>query len=768
MSSKEQVLEQVQHASKGFEALLNNDISGAREVLGSRPDSASHLVGLGIVAFLVSILSKEDAELRAATETLQSAEAKANVEANAKRPKGETGVYPPGTEFKVLVGDATIGQALVAIMSESYVEFAKAVWKLNKSYKIFMAVHKTVFPEEIGDDESLHQVITKLNQHYLDQTTKQAEAEENPSSGGGGFFSGWGRKKNPTLNRVRAASSASDLPSAPSSSQATDESGSNSEPNSSPGTRTVSRSGSATDLLEGMSKTRISRADTTDFMTTDEDSFPPPLWANDPLTTLVISGAALGSGMFGLIFSTLPPKMRKMISWFGFSSSSRSASLKLLKVAASTGNDVHGYFASLTLMTYYGFILLMSGWQASEMGYLRSVASVLDRVHARFPKGTLWVLNRAKLARYSRQHDSAIGIIKQALEREAKEGSGFREADSLLVFELMWLYLSQARFSEVADAAERMCTLNSWSHATYIAVGAGALVDEINSLRAKGETPSPELRDRAEALLAKLPTLCTAERTLGEKPVTETFIVRRLEAQKAKLQRWKQAGRVDKDAWLSDVIRMTNAMELGLFWATVGGRSPKAGLQTQIDLLTSFTPKPAISSAAGGSSSLGQSVSRSSSVSGAGSARATATKQVLDPATDDLDTPAECLIRDLILGALYTAMGHYDESQFPTAIGFLDRVIEAPAADVGEERWVVPFASWHRAVVELKMGDFETASTPSGSQVPQLWKPRFARAEGWLDSALAAGEYDLKTRLESRILMLKEEIRAKKLKLGLA
>lgn len=229
----------------------------------------------------------------------------------------------------MLVGDATIGQALVAIMSESYVEFAKAVWKLNKSYKvrsrpyrrvgkatswperpdrsppvqIFMAVHKTVFPEEIGDDESLHQVITKLNQHYLDQTTKQAEADENPSSGGG-FFSGWGRKKNPTLNRVRAASSASDLPSAPSSSQATDESGSNSEPNSSPGTGTVSRSGSATDLLEGMSKTRISRADTTDFMTTDEDSFPPPLWANDPLTTLVISGAALGSGMFGLIFSS--------------------------------------------------------------------------------------------------------------------------------------------------------------------------------------------------------------------------------------------------------------------------------------------------------------------------------------------------------------------------------------------------------------------------------------------------------------------------------
>jgi hypothetical protein len=84
-----------------FEALLNNQVSSAREILESRPDSASHLVGLGIVAFLVSILSREEAELKVATETLQRAEAKANVEASARRSKGDSGVYAPGTEFKV-------------------------------------------------------------------------------------------------------------------------------------------------------------------------------------------------------------------------------------------------------------------------------------------------------------------------------------------------------------------------------------------------------------------------------------------------------------------------------------------------------------------------------------------------------------------------------------------------------------------------------------------------------------------------------------------
>lgn len=78
----------------------------------------------------------------------------------------------------------------------------------------------------------------------------------------------------------------------------------------------------------------------------------------------------------------------------------------------------------------------VSGWQASETSYLKTMASVLDRVVARFPQGTLWVLNQAKLARYSRQSEKAVEIIESALEREAKEGTGFREADSLLVFEV--------------------------------------------------------------------------------------------------------------------------------------------------------------------------------------------------------------------------------------------------------------------------------------------------------------------------------------------
>lgn len=230
-----------------------------------------------------------------------------------------------------------------------------------------MSVHKTVFPDEIAEDESLRDVITKLNSFYLAQTSPEATAASTSSSGGG-FFSGWGLKKNPTLSRVRIASSSSELPSSGADADGDASAGGRGDvAQSAPGSRGPSRHNSATDLTAGVQRMQVGRVNTTAFMETDDDDFPAPLWAADPLTTLIVSGAALGSGMFGLIFSSepdfppdvpltlrstnsfavMPPKMRKMISWFGFTSSSRSASLKLLKVAASSASPPsHSQFAS--------------------------------------------------------------------------------------------------------------------------------------------------------------------------------------------------------------------------------------------------------------------------------------------------------------------------------------------------------------------------------------------------------------------------------------
>lgn len=73
---------------------------------------------------------------------------------------------------------------------------------------------------------------------------------------------------------------------------------------------------------------------------------------------------------------------RSVVGFFGFNHD-RKLALRALAVSAS-GNDVHSVFAGLALMTYYGVVLLMSGYQADEKYILKQYRSIVDKcVHAR-------------------------------------------------------------------------------------------------------------------------------------------------------------------------------------------------------------------------------------------------------------------------------------------------------------------------------------------------------------------------------------------------
>jgi len=61
--------------------------------------------------------------------------------------------------------------------------------------------------------------------------------------------------------------------------------------------------------------------------------------------------------------------------------------------------------------------------------------------------------------------DGAIQVLQDGLRIEKK--NWFKQADSLLVFELAWTLLSQRRYEESADMFMKMVELISWSHATY-------------------------------------------------------------------------------------------------------------------------------------------------------------------------------------------------------------------------------------------------------------------------------------------------------------
>lgn len=716
-TAKPSQVELLNDATRGVSKLLNNDLPGAQEILKSHADSPFHLIGLGLSSFLSAALGQEDSELTGALAILVRAESLASAaQTSNKRSKSDgPAVFPAGTEYQTLVADAVVCQALVHVLTSSYVEFMKAIYKINRAYKMFGNIYKIVFPVPVAESDSLATIFTTLNATYAANLRK---ATLNPSEKPVSSFLGWGSsKKRSDLSNLRPSSSTTALPSIEKLNLSVP------EPSGSvPSSRPASRSSS----VEPEPGTR---AKTSTLISEDGKPVPTPLWEGDGLSTLVISGASFGTGLFALIFSILPPKLRKLISWIGFSNSNRAVALKLLTVA-SGGDDVHAYFASLALLTFYGVVLLMSGWQAEEAFLLQQCTAVLDPIYAKFPSGTLWVLNRAKLCRYKNETSESIRIMEESLEK----GSDFREADSLLVFELAWTLLSDAQWLKAADQFLAMRKLNNWSHATYVFISAGAL------LELSAAEQSAEIAGRIETLLDELPSLFGLKRLLGEPPSTETFIIRKLATYKAKHSRWVLSGRLSAESHYREVIRISPASELGLFWNTPG-RAPHASLRSQIERLEAFTPPPRFSP------------TTSISIPSIPSTLSLRSSHL----HFDLDSIDEIATRDLLLGAMYRVLG-----DLTTARKFLQ---EAVSAQVTEETWVAPFATMELAVLECFHLDKEAAK--DGASPKSVWKAESKTVVKHIDAVFSFGEYDLKSRLDSRAQMLRDQVLEKKAKLGI-
>ena len=90
-----------------------------------------------------------------------------------------------------------------------------------------------------------------------------------------------------------------------------------------------------------------------------------------------MSGTAFGYGMFNLVFSLLPAGIRGVVGFLGFKHD-RKLALRALAVSA-TQKDVHAVYASLVLMTYYGVVLLLSGYQADEKHILKQYRAIVDK-----------------------------------------------------------------------------------------------------------------------------------------------------------------------------------------------------------------------------------------------------------------------------------------------------------------------------------------------------------------------------------------------------
>ncbi|KAF9792188.1 hypothetical protein BJ322DRAFT_19589 [Thelephora terrestris] len=451
----------------------------------------------------------------------------------------------------------------------------------------------------------------------------------------------------------------------------------------------------------------------------------PPPRPDGPPEETVISGTAFGYGLFNLVLSMFPGKVKTVVGFFGYDYNRRIA-LQALAVSAAK-SDVHSIFAGLTLMAYYGLVLLLAGYQADETHILEQYRAIVEKVAGKFPLGSLWILNKAKILRMSYDADGAIQVLQDGLKLEKK--NKFKQADSLLVFELAWTLLSQRRYQEAADMFMKMGKLNSWSHATYHFIAAGCYTEMGN-------------HKKAQKLLDACPAL-TEKRKLGATKYlpTEIFILRKLQFYKEKQRR--RTGSEDNYA---ESIRISTAEEIAIFWSTHSRISQDVAL-SHVEDLSRLTPPVSIPS---------QYILASSPL-----------PSPVKDTPNDLDTPDEEAIRSLILGTVHRTVG-----DFATSRAFLeDSVSKHP--QVKCSTWVGGVALFELAVLDLKEVEDEERAGKLSSETGKdevspagvkRWEQAIEGATAKLDRAMSISgkDVDMSARLDSRIMMLKDEMTLKR------
>jgi len=138
----------------------------------------------------------------------------------------------------------------------------------------------------------------------------------------------------------------------------------------------------------------------------------------------------------------------------------------------------------------------------------------------------------------------------------------------------------------------------------------------------------------------------------------------------------------------------------------------------------------------------------------------------------DLDTPDELALRSLLLGINYRTAGQYDAAR----VFLKDACAQHP--HIKTSTWIGGVAMFELAVLELKMTDSKAKSIASGGSLQiheaakmlNEWDRALTSAEKKLDAAGAlggGGSVDLSSRLDSRIEMMRDEIKVKRHLLGI-
>ncbi|EGR52619.1 uncharacterized protein TRIREDRAFT_21407 [Trichoderma reesei QM6a] len=130
-------------AMKWVELIMNDDIDGAWEKL-QLGDSSFHEMGSAVAFFMRSVLGFEKQVMTEATARLNDCENRAWADLKRAQKHGPayngSQLYPPGTEYELIIAETQLMGAVVGVLHESLVEAMRSFYKLRKAFLTLDAI----------------------------------------------------------------------------------------------------------------------------------------------------------------------------------------------------------------------------------------------------------------------------------------------------------------------------------------------------------------------------------------------------------------------------------------------------------------------------------------------------------------------------------------------------------------------------------------------------------------------------------------------------
>lgn len=525
--------------------IMNDDIDGAEERL-RKGNSSFHHLGMGVCTFMRSILGFEKAVMVEASNRLYECESTAwNEMKKAQKDAGSTNgvedrIYPPGSEYALVIADSQLMSAVVGVLHESLTEGIKSFYKLRKAF--------------VTLDGIMQAETEYLKRNGLQPALSKELGASSSNSVSGGPDSGNDDTDDTDLEFVDAdeAHSGKQTPL-------------NYEGHLDKDTSATDKKLSKLSLNSNSTASPLSEKASTPVNTSAQNGIqtgPDSDIFTNPVDVFIHSGVNMCFGSLLLIISMVPPAFSRLLSIIGFKGD-RERGVQMLWQSSQFDN-INGAVAGLMLLAYYNGLLSFADILPSDrdvekgaiVGYPKArCIALLKEMRVRYPDSGLWRFEEARVLGNSRDLRGALEILK------SNTNSKMRQVTALNNFEMALASMYVHDYPDMRDNFLRCIELNDWSHALYYYIAGCAELELYRNAfhsKEKDESQIQLHKKKAEELFRKAPTVAGKKRFMSRPLPFEQFVAR-------KMQKWEDRAK-ELDINLVDAIGVSPSEEMTYLW----------------------------------------------------------------------------------------------------------------------------------------------------------------------------------------------------------